>query len=55
MANCPVCAAEVVECTVCYGSGTTPGQEAGAAQKCGNCGGKGFVVATTGLPDGCHE
>jgi DnaJ-class molecular chaperone len=52
--SCPVCAAEVVECTVCFGSGTAP-DPAGAAQTCGNCSGKGFVHASTGRPDGCHE
>lgn len=54
MANCPVCGVEVIECTACSGSGTLPGP-AGVAEKCGNCGGKGFVDATTRLPDGCHE
>jgi DnaJ-class molecular chaperone len=54
MAACPICATEVITCTVCSGSGTVPG-DSGAAQPCTTCGGKGFVHAATGLPDSCHE
>lgn len=54
MATCPDCGAEVVECTVCSGSGTV-NSPAGAAQQCGQCGGKGFIDATKVGPHSCHE